>query len=352
MSKQASKTMIGGFVVGAIALLFAGIMIFGSGRFFSETHTFVMYFEGSVKGLEVGGPVMFRGVKIGTVRDIKLRANYADMTVQIPVFVEIDGRRIDDVEENDRELSPEDVLEDWRENGLRAQLKMRSLITGQMMVELDFRPDTPLNLMGDGEVPEIPTIPSGIEELAKIFEEAQFGKLFKKLMSAVEAIETVVNSPEMQQLPGSVNATLEETRQLVRNMDEKVTLLAASIDETSRDYGNLARSVDGRVEPLATGFEETIRDFQTLARNLDAQIDKLATSVQGTADATTETMVKARDTLSEAEWLISEDSITTQELITTLRELSAAAHAIRVLAEYIEQHPEALIQGKHETEGK
>ncbi|MBW1842490.1 MAG: MCE family protein [Deltaproteobacteria bacterium] len=128
MSKQPSKTLIGGFVVGAAALLFAGIMIFGSGRFFSERHLFVMYFKGSVKGLEVGGPVMFRGVKIGTVIDIKLRANYSDMTVQIPVFVEIDARRIDDVAEDDHKLSPEDVLDDWREHGLRAQLKMRSLM--------------------------------------------------------------------------------------------------------------------------------------------------------------------------------------------------------------------------------
>lgn len=352
MSKQANKTIIGGFVVGAAVLLFAGIMIFGSGRLFSKRHTFVMYFDGSVKGLEVGGPVVFRGVKIGTVTDIKLRANYADMTVQIPVFVEIDEHRIDEVEDRDRELSPEDVLDDWRERGLRAQLKMRSLITGQMMVELDFYPDTPLNLKGDNEVPEIPTIPSQIEELAKVFQEAEMGKLFKKIMAAVDAIETTVNSPELKEVPRSLNTTLKDTRQLVRNMDEKVTLLAASIDETSRDYGKLARNINGQVQPLSTGFEETVRDVQRLARNLDAQIDRLSASLQGTADATTETMVKAKETLVETEWLISEDSIATQELITTLRELSAAAHALRVLAEYLEQHPEALIQGKHETEGK
>jgi len=352
MSKQPSKTLIGGFVVGAAALLFAGIMIFGSGRFFSERHLFVMYFKGSVKGLEVGGPVMFRGVKIGTVIDIKLRANYSDMTVQIPVFVEIDARRIDDVAEDDHKLSPEDVLDDWREHGLRAQLKMRSLITGQMMVELDFHPDAPMNLVGDSDVPEIPTIPSQIEQLAKMFEKAEVGKLFKKLMAAVDAIETTVNSPEMKEIPRSVNTTLEDIRQLVRNLDEKVTVLAASIDETSRDYGTLARNVNGQVQPLTTGFNETVRDIQKLARNLDVQINKLAVSVQGTADATTETMVKARETLSEAEWVISEDSTAAHELITVFREMSAAAHAIRILAEYFEQHPEALIRGKVDTEGK
>ncbi|MBW1842491.1 MAG: hypothetical protein JRI75_11975 [Deltaproteobacteria bacterium] len=209
-----------------------------------------------------------------------------------------------------------------------------------------------MNLVGDSDVPEIPTIPSQIEQLAKMFEKAEVGKLFKKLMAAVDAIETTVNSPEMKEIPRSVNTTLEDIRQLVRNLDEKVTVLAASIDETSRDYGTLARNVNGQVQPLTTGFNETVRDIQKLARNLDVQINKLAVSVQGTADATTETMVKARETLSEAEWVISEDSTAAHELITVFREMSAAAHAIRILAEYFEQHPEALIRGKVDTEGK
>ena len=79
MSKQANKTLIGGFVVGAIVLVTAGILIFGSGNFFSERPVFVMFFEGSVSGLNVGAPVTFRGVKIGTVKEISLFFDRKDM---------------------------------------------------------------------------------------------------------------------------------------------------------------------------------------------------------------------------------------------------------------------------------
>ena len=95
MSKQANKTLIGIFVVGAVALVVAGVAIFGTGKFFSERHRLVMYFDGSVSGLNVGAPVVFRGVKIGTVTDIVLRADPADMSIQIPVFIEIEPNRFE-----------------------------------------------------------------------------------------------------------------------------------------------------------------------------------------------------------------------------------------------------------------
>ncbi len=90
MSKKVSKSLIGAFVLGAIALAVAGVVIFGSGKFFKKTYKFVMFFEGSVKGLNVGAPVIFRGVKIGQVTDIRLRFDLKDLTVMIPVYIEID----------------------------------------------------------------------------------------------------------------------------------------------------------------------------------------------------------------------------------------------------------------------
>jgi len=72
MAKQANKTMIGLFVLGAIVLLVAGLVTLGSGRYFKETHRYVTFFDGSVKGLAVGAPVMFRGVSIGKVVDFAM----------------------------------------------------------------------------------------------------------------------------------------------------------------------------------------------------------------------------------------------------------------------------------------
>jgi paraquat-inducible protein B len=89
MSKPANKTMIGIFVVAAIGLVVVAIVLLGSGKFFKDKPKFVMYFEGSVKGLTVGSPVVFRGVKIGSVTEIGMRFNPTDLSVLIPVYTEL-----------------------------------------------------------------------------------------------------------------------------------------------------------------------------------------------------------------------------------------------------------------------
>jgi paraquat-inducible protein B len=217
MSKPANKALIGAFVVGAVALVVAGILVFGSGRFLQETFKFVMYFDGSVKGLNVGSSVVFRGVKIGTVTDILLRYNPADMSVKIPVIVEIDPDRVEVVGVLATEPDPEAAIGQLIERGLRARLQMQSLVTGQLMVELDFHPDKEVKLVGgDTGYPEIPTIPSTIEELSKRIEEVPIEEIFKKLLAAVEGIEGIVNSPEVKDIMSSLNLAAEDISKLVR----------------------------------------------------------------------------------------------------------------------------------------
>src|SRR5512136_691472 len=94
MSKSANRTLIGAFVVGAVALAVILLIILGSGRLFSHNFINVMYFRGSVKGLNVGSPVMFRGVKIGSVKRIELLYDARDLSFLIPVYVEIDPNKM------------------------------------------------------------------------------------------------------------------------------------------------------------------------------------------------------------------------------------------------------------------
>src|SRR6266513_856271 len=98
MGRKASPAMIGAFVVGAVALALGGILLFGSGRLFKHASTFVMFFPGDVSGLNVGAPVKFKGVEIGSVSDVQLRfgnmervsPDQVEKGIRIPVFVEID----------------------------------------------------------------------------------------------------------------------------------------------------------------------------------------------------------------------------------------------------------------------
>ena len=94
MGRQARKTLIGAFVVGAVALAAAGITVFGSGRFFQKRFTFVMFFSGSITGLSVGSPVEFRGVRVGQVTKIAAVFDPGKLTITIPVYIEIDPKSL------------------------------------------------------------------------------------------------------------------------------------------------------------------------------------------------------------------------------------------------------------------
>ena len=94
MNAKANKTLIGAFIIGALALAVAGIILFSSVGYFSQRPEYVMYFEGSVKGLYEGAPVVFRGVRIGSVKNISLHFDPDDASVRIPVQVQLDPQTI------------------------------------------------------------------------------------------------------------------------------------------------------------------------------------------------------------------------------------------------------------------
>jgi paraquat-inducible protein B len=148
MAKQANKTMIGLFVVGAIVLLVAAIVLLGSGRYFKETHRYVAFFEGSVKGLAVGAPVMFRGVRIGKVEDFAVYYKDADMAFQIPVLLTLYPEKVIGIGIEQTEEEEQKIWQEMLDAGFRAELQMQSIVTGQLSVELDFHPDAPLKLHG------------------------------------------------------------------------------------------------------------------------------------------------------------------------------------------------------------
>ena len=324
MSKKANKTIIGAFVIGAVALVVTGVMIFGSGKFLSNTERWVLYFDGSIQGLKVGAPVVFRGVRIGSVSEIKLTISTDGLFIKIPVFIDIDPNKYKiDVSELRRKEGATLLID----RGVKAQLKMQSLVTGQLMVALDFYPDKPIKLVGDGTVREIPTIQSTFDELAESIEKLPIEKIFDNMLSAVEGIEKVVNSPEIMKTIKSLNKTVENFDKMVRNIDDRIDFLITSINETVKETHRLVRRIDGEVEPFIS-------------------------SIKKTADTTTNAVIQAKKTFVSAENIMSENSEVIYGLISALDELTDAAHALRILADYLEQHPEALLRGKAVPGGK
>ena len=325
MSEQASKTAIGGFVVGALALMVIGVMIFGSGKFMEKTNKYILYFDGSVKGLNVGSSVAFRGVNIGSVVDVALRMYPKTMTSQIPVIIEVEPDRVQIAEGEDRG-DPARNIQGLIERGMRAQLISESLVTGMLMIELDYHPDTPVRLVGeDKRYPEIPTIQSTVSEVTQKILKLPIEELFSKLVEAVDAIRKVAEDPEITRAVHSLKLGLDDTRMLINGLNAQIPSVESMIAEvttTVKDYDKLAQDIDKYVDPLGSDLGEAV---------------KAATSALTQAEST----VKSID-----ENIASKDSPMHREVQSALRELSAAARAIRVWADYLERHPEALIRGK------
>ena len=360
MSKPANKALIGGFVVGAVALIVAGILIFGSGRFLGETYKFVMYFDGSVKGLNVGSSVVFRGVEIGRVIDILLRYNPADMSVKIPVIIEIDPERVEVIGGIPRDPDSQKVIRQLVERGLRARLQMQSLVTGQLMVELDFHPNKPAKLVGsDTEYPEIPTIPSPLKELSRRIEKVPIEEIFTKLLAAVEGIEKIVNAPEVKGTISSLKLAVQDVRRLVNNVNDHVTPmgsrmgdLASSIEGTLEDTQRLVHNINAQISPLASSIKETVEEYGKLARDVDGEVSSVASGIEKGLEEAHAVLEQGRRALAAAEDVLAEDSPLLYELENALKEVSDAARSIRLLADYLKRHPEALLKGKGTSGGE
>jgi paraquat-inducible protein B len=311
MSIQPSKTLIGAFVVGAVVLAFAAIMIFSSGKFFSETSKYVLYFDGSVKGLDIGAPVTFKGVRIGSVKDIKLYIANEQLDLKIPIFIEIEPDRVTD-SPSTKEDRRGRTLKEYREKleetgkimqllidrGLRAQLNTQSMVTGKLLIQLDFHPDTPVKLVGlESDFQEIPTIPSAIDQLVKTIEELPIAEIADKLKLTIDGIERLINSPELKDTIVSLNDTLKEIK-------------------------NLTHNVDGELRPLTASVKDTL------------------STTREALEASKETIAKLGEDFSD------KSPIITYELSEALGELSEAARSLKVLTDYLQQHPESLLRGK------
>jgi paraquat-inducible protein B len=320
MGKPASNTLIGVFIAGAIVLAVAAVVIFGSGRFFTKTFLNVMYFHNSVKGLNVGSPVLFRGVRIGSVKNIELRYDGKDLSFLISVLAEFDPRKMVYIGHAPGTEHTDELIK----KGLRARLELQSMVTGQLAINLDFFPDRPARLLGlDTRYPEIPTIASEIDEFINTAQQIPLKELAQKAMSALEGIDRIVNSPKVATGLDALSESLKEVRTVVHKIDNQIDPVLANIKDASDSLQRIVRKGD----------------------TLPEQMEKSLIAMQ-------DTMKQAEKTLASAQEIASADSTLIQQVDGTLREVGDTARSVRFLTEYLHRHPEALIHGKKVVKGE
>ena len=276
---------------------------------FAHKVYFLAYFDGTIRGLTVGAPVEFRGIKIGEVIDLKLQFNTDDDTFRIPVLCAIEPDRMEPIGENvalgSGKSAEMDMIARLVAKGLRAQLRTGVLLTGQLYVNLDIHPDAESATMGfAGEYPILPTVPEPVQEIAA------------SLTGLLNRLEKL----PVEQIGKDLGATVHHAKQLLGARD-----LAEAVVSLNKSMGQLQQFTAG----LNSDLTPRMSDLLEQSRNA---------------------MVKGQGALSAAEKLLNADAPLTHELNQTLKELARAARAVSALADLLERNPQSLIYGKGDSQ--
>ncbi len=327
MSKTSNPTLIGAFVVGAAVLLAVSVAIFGGSELLAKRQVYVAYFTENTQGLRAGSNVVLNGVRIGHVSAVALIIDAKTFSAETEVTIEI---LRDSFIVTDRGEIVGVGLDDAYKTiivdaGLRAALQVESFITGQLLVELDFRPDTEPVLRGGDDPPyaEIPTIQSQTQEmLAKVqtligdFGEAfDVKKIGEQIENTLEGLSELTNSEDLRESLAGINSIIN------RNETQELT---ASLQATLKDLRSAASGAS------------------TLLKNGDAKLE----SLQPAIDKLVGTLDEAQATLAAAKVALQGESTQVYQLGSTLREVETAARALREFLDYLEQNPESLLRGK------
>lgn len=325
MTEKGTKTLIGTFVMGAVMLLVAGVLLIGSGALFSRNSAFVLYFDTSLRGLVAGSPVYFKGVRVGKVRSIQISMEGKEGDFRTPVVIELEGELIfgsmPGMAQDDDFMDDPVAVQQLIKSGLRARLGMQSFITGQLTVDLDMIPNAPpvdlATLQPYRGIMQLPTLPSSLDAMFDVITDLPIADIAHEVLLAVRTLNKQLTSLDLAALTSSLTALSIEMRNQVAELpvvrQEAVTALH-------------------QVAVLATNLD---RDSGIALKKLDVTL----TSIN-------QLSLDASKTMHTATQLFSENSAPMLELSQTMEALRNAAQSISSLAILLELKPDALIFGR------
>lgn len=333
MSKPVNPYTIGAFLVGALALLIAAILIFGGGQLLKKKTEYVIYFDSALNGLNVGAPVKLQGVQIGTVKEISIELDQKATRITKPVVIEINQEMVLDT--GGHPFQSATTLKQRQQNaqqlidaGIKAQLQTQSLLTGLLYVEFNFYRNEPLKLTGLNykDLPELPAVPSTTEQLKNTADEIL--TKFRQL-----PIEDIVKD---------LAITLKEIREIATSDELKKNraALAKSLDETEK----LVASLNRNLTPLLTNMNGAMTDTRTLVREFNRKLRPVLVSTEQALNTATDILQESKHTLSSVEALSAPDA----PLWQSLEALRDAAQSTKELTDYLERHPDSIIYGKEQ----
>ncbi|NLZ16150.1 MAG: MCE family protein [Desulfobulbaceae bacterium] len=329
MSKKANPTIIGTFVLVALAVAVAVIMVLGKFSFQDNSVRCVAYFSGSMHGLDVGAPVAFRGVAIGRVSSIQLDYDQSKGTFVIPVYMNLQQQIQPEYNHAFNAEQMRESLNALIRHGLRAQMRSSSLLTGKQYVELSLNPDSEPILHGAPEnILEIPTLSSGIDKITEKLESLPLEDILNKVAVSLDTLNSVIDS--------------ERTGATVQSLSVSVQRFESILDHVNRDLPAILKEINQGMADFSAAMQEAkgfIADTRKELRPVSADAHKLFASLQLSGE-------KLNNSLANMERLTASDSDMQYQLRDTLHEMERAADSVRELTDYLRQNPNSLLFGK------
>ena len=311
MSKKANPTVIGVFIVAGLVLGGIGLIVFSSGNLFSKKQKFILYFDGSMKGMSPGAPVQYNGVTIGSVLDVYITHNQAPNDQSMPVVIQIDQSLLQTKTDRMIDLSSEEKLKEMVAKGLRGRLDTASFITGVLMVQLELVTNAPppvYHQVGK-EYHEIPTASTNIQMLLANLAKLDIQGIADKLDSILARLDTKLGEIDVRAMNAGVTNLLASLNRVVGSPE--LTNSLASLHRTLDDFDSLAKRID----------------TNTLVQ-VQATLADLRLAVQGVST------------------MVAPDAPVQTELAGALDQLDNAARSIAELADFLKRNPNALITGR------
>ncbi len=321
MSKKASPTAIGLFVVIGVSLGVIALIIFSSGRLFSKQDKFILYFNASLKGLNVGAPVKMRGVTIGSVYEVLIAHNQTTNDFAMPVIIEVDEKLVRAKTDRNINLDSDTFVNQAIRRGLRGKLDTDSLVTGVLYVELEMMPFPPPAVFHQikQEYTEIPTAPTEIQQLLANLAHLDLSGISEKLNALLGRLDTALSQLNVREINAGVTNILISVDKLINT--PQLTNALTEVNYLIADLRSTVARLDHRIDPMADGVTNVLHDAQVTLQDLRHGLNGLSGMVEPDAPFRT-------------------------DITDALDQLGRAAQAVADLAEFLQRNPNALITGR------
>lgn len=348
MSKPVNPTAIGGFLLGGLALLILALLVFGGGQFFKPRINWVVYFDTSLNGLNLGAPVKVQGVQVGIVKEIQLQLDKSRQRLMKPVVLEIEPWRLatpDGAPLDLSQLSGDKRREEFQrliDAGLRARLEVQSLLTGLLYVDLDFHPHQARRLTGLNyrDLPEVPSVPPTVDEM----------------ITTLEDVVKKIRSMPLDAMVEDVSMTLTDIRKLVGSEETRKSQVA--LTQALVKAQSVMEKLDRQLPALTKNFDQTLnhlgqasRDISTTASTAGSAVREIHEQTGPVMRAAEQTLLKASaalETTRTAAGNVAEATASDSRLQDAVLELRRSAQSLRQLTDYLERHPDSILFGKQD----